>query len=79
MNARTILAEPDPTVVMLTWKPIGEGLPDSDVTVLVWLETGEWFSAWWDDDDETRGWYDAATGGRIEGVTHWAEPQGPAA
>lgn len=57
------------------WTPASTK-PDSDTTVLCW--TGEdWFSGWW--DDEAGAWFDAATGGIVEGVSHWAHVQGPQA
>jgi hypothetical protein len=63
------------TTEPLHWHPASE-LPDADITVLCWLEPGgEWFSGWW---DGTR-WLDAASGGRLENVTHWASPEGPTA
>ena len=53
-------------------------MPDSDTTVLCWRAAEqEWFSGWW--DDEAGAWFDAATGGIIEGVTHWADVLGPQA
>lgn len=58
----------------LTWTPASTK-PDADTTVLCW--TGEWFSGWW--DDEAGAWFDAATGGIVEGVTHWAHVGGPQA
>lgn len=48
--------------------------PDSDISVLCWRDDGEWFSGWWDE-----AWFDCATGGVVDGVTHWAEPMGPQA
>lgn len=58
----------------LTWQPASSP-PDADITVLCWMAgSGEWFSGWWDGQQ----WSDAATGGPLEGVTHWAEPEGPA-
>lgn len=59
----------------LIWHPVAERLPDSDITVICWTEDGEWYSGWHDGD----GWRDAATGGELDGVTHWAEPEGPEA
>ena len=59
----------------LTWTPASTK-PDADTTVLCW--TGEeWFAGWW--DDEAGAWFDAATGGIVEGVTHWAHVGGPQA
>jgi hypothetical protein len=60
----------------LVWTPTALALPDADITVLCWLEPGaEWFSGWWDGAQ----WLDAASGGVMEHVTHWAEPAGPIA
>lgn len=63
----------------LTWHEAGQQ-PDADLTVLVWIRyddgTSDWAPGWWDGVD----WLDAATGGLVGGVvTHWAEPEGPAA
>ena len=58
----------------LTWTPASTK-PDSDTTVLCWTSEGEWFSGWW--DDHAGCWFDAASGGLLEVVTHWAEPRGP--
>ena len=61
-------------VERMTWHPVDLSLPDAEITVLCWLEPGnEWFSGWFDG----REWIDAASGGRMEVVTHWAEPNGP--
>jgi hypothetical protein len=60
----------------LTWTPASTK-PDADTTVLCWRDTGEWFSGWWDDEDGA--WFDCATGGIVEGVTHWAHVGGPQA
>ena len=58
----------------LDWVPVDERLPDDNITVICWLEPGgEWFSGWHADGR----WHDAASGGAMEGVTHWAEPVGP--
>lgn len=64
------------TSELLTWHPVAERLPDSDITVLCWLEPGgKWYSGWLDGQT----WYDAATGAEMDGVTAWAEPCGPGA
>ena len=58
----------------LRWIPVTAFLPDSDITVLCWCEPmGEWFSGFWDSFE----WLDAAHGGPLDNVTHWAEPGGP--
>lgn len=54
----------------LTWTPASTK-PDADITVLCW-DGEEWFSGWWDD-----AWFDAASGGTVEHVTHWAHVEGP--
>ena len=59
---------------VLQWIAVEAALPDDDITVLCWLsETCEWFAGW----HEVDGWHDAAIGGPIVGVTHWADPDGP--
>ena len=59
---------------VLQWHDASQRKPDGDITVLCWLGPGgEWYAGWW---DRSR-WFDAATGGALEGVTHWAEPVGP--
>jgi len=63
---------------LLEWHA-AEQLPDADMTVLMWVCCGaerDWFAGWWDGED----WRDCASGGVVVGeVTHWAEPEGPAA
>ena len=64
---------------LLEWHS-AEQLPDADMTVLMWVVSGgteqDWFAGWWDGDC----WRDCASGGEVAGVvTHWAEPEGPAA
>jgi len=58
----------------LTWTPAATK-PDCDITVLAWRDTREWFSGWW--DDEAGAWFDAASGGIVDGVTNWADVGGP--
>jgi hypothetical protein len=58
----------------LPWHDANVKLPDTDLTVLCWGPDG-YFTGWWDDDE--RCWHDCATGGQVEGVTHWSEPLGP--
>lgn len=58
----------------LRWTP-ASAWPDADTTVLCWRDTGEWFSGWW--DDEAGCWFDCASGGIVDGVTHWADVAGP--
>lgn len=61
----------------LTWTPASTK-PDADISVLCWRKNAqvcEWFAGWW--DDEARAWFDAASGGIVDGVTHWADVGGP--
>ena len=60
------------TTTTMNWHP-ATTKPDADTTVLCWMDDGEWFSGWWDG----RVWRDCASGGVLEVVTHWAEPEGP--
>lgn len=46
--------------------------PDADITVVCWLDGGDWQAGWWDDEEGV--WFDAATGGQLQGVTHWGCP-----
>ena len=57
---------------LMEWHAVGDGLPDADTTVLMWIGS-DWFAGWLDSD----GWRDAASGALVDGVTHWAEPEGP--
>ena len=57
----------------LIWTPASTK-PDSDITVLC-IGPGDWFSGWW--DDEAGAWFDCASGGIVDGVTHWAHVRGP--
>lgn len=67
------MLEGNGTAELMEWHPASRK-PDADITVLCWLEPGgEWFSGWWDGES----WLDAAHGGPMEKVTHWAEPKGP--
>ena len=61
----------------LTWTPAAIK-PDADISVLCWrddAEVCEWFAGWW--DDQAGAWFDCASGGIVEGVTHWANVEGP--
>lgn len=65
---------------LLEWHDVRTSMPDSEITVLVWTrdERGDadWCSAWWSGEQ----WIDCASGGIVElDVTHWAQPDGPAA
>jgi hypothetical protein len=55
------------------WHPAATK-PDCDTTVLCWGGEG-FFCGWWDDDLGC--WFDCSSGGVAEGVTHWANPEGP--
>lgn len=64
---------------LLHWHPTAALMPDSDMTVLMWLVhddgTSDWWPGWWDG----KAWRDAGSGGEIDdSVTHWAKPGGPA-
>jgi hypothetical protein len=60
----------------LTWHPEYEK-PDSDLTVLLWHHEHGYLCGWW--DDFRQHWHEVASGGRIDGITHWAAPEGPSA
>lgn len=64
----------DITVTQLRWHDATASKPDTDTTCLMWVD-GEWHAGWW--DDEAGCWFDAASGGIVEGVTHFADPEGP--
>lgn len=57
----------------LTWTPAATK-PDSDTSVVCW-DGEDWFAGWW--DDEAAAWFDCASGGIAERVTHWAHVGGP--
>ena len=65
---------------LLEWHPTAGGhRPDADITVLMWIMSGdglaEWESGWWNG----QAWCLCESGGIVAGnVTHWAEPEGPA-
>jgi hypothetical protein len=58
----------------LVWQLVQDGLPDDDMSVLVWVAAGGVWLAGWHEDGQ---WLDAASGAVIEGVTHWGDPLGP--
>jgi len=70
---------------LIEWHPASGSKPDADATVLLWLtpnpEAGMhapagWEAGFWDGAD----WRLAESGGVADGtVTHWAQPDGPAA
>lgn len=57
----------------LIWRSVAH-LPDSDTTVLCWLDGGEWYAGYYDG----KKWYDC-TGVRMVDVVAWAEVNGPEA
>lgn len=69
------------TAELLEWQSVAGGhYPDADMTVMLWLQyadgTADWCSGWWNGEQ----WLDCASGDKVGGVvTHWAEPEGPAA
>ncbi len=63
------------TIEEIDWQNMGTR-PDDTTTVLCWRDAEqEWFAGWW--DDEAFAWFDCATGGIVEGVTHWVHVRGP--
>jgi hypothetical protein len=62
---------------LLEWHSVANGLPNADMTVLMWVEDGrerDWASGWWDGE----AWRACNSGGVVAGtVTHWADPAGP--
>lgn len=68
--------EPMPFVERLRWHDATTKKPDSDTSVLVWVDD-DWAAGYWDDDQAA--WISCAGGNKITHapVTHWAEPQGP--
>jgi hypothetical protein len=65
------------TAELLTWRRADTDKPDSDITVMCWDGETPFFCGYW--DDATKGWIGCESGGSVLGVTHWAEPTGPAA
>lgn len=57
----------------IRWHDASESKPDADITVLLWLDDGEWCSGFWGGR-----WFDS-TGMPIEAgrVTHYADVAGP--
>ena len=58
---------------LLVWHPESTK-PDSDITVLCW-QPDCFFTGYWDDGQQE--WIDCESGGAVQGVTHWAQPEGP--
>ena len=66
-------SQSEKTAPALVWHS-AKRKPDAEITVLCWRQRiGDWNSGWWSGEH----WYDAAHGGQLRGVTHWAEPEGP--
>jgi hypothetical protein len=59
----------------ITWIPVTDRLPGTDGIVLVWFDADVWDAAWWSADVSQ--WIACESGGRLEGVTHWADVEGP--
>ena len=60
----------------LSWHSVTDALPDADLTVLLWVETGgesDWVSGWLDGDT----WRDSTAMPVAGQVTHWSEVAGP--
>jgi hypothetical protein len=71
---RRAMHESDRGAEALHWH-LADQKPDSDITVLCWA--GDcFFTGYWDDGAQY--WVDCSSGGEAAGVTHWAEPAGPA-
>lgn len=71
-------AEPEPAgdvFETLAWHDATRLMPDGSAPVLAWNADG-FTLAWW--EDETREWIECDSGLDLDGVTHWAEPKGPA-
>lgn len=60
----------------LQWNDAKAKKPDSDITVLCWGDEG-YFCGWWDDAEGQ--WHACESGGVVDHITHWSDPQGPAA
>lgn len=66
---------------LLEWHSTDAGdMPDAETTVLMWVIATDgcidWCVGWWTGDE----WLDASSGSRVAGrITHWAQPDGPAA
>jgi hypothetical protein len=60
---------------LLDWHS-ADDKPDSDITVLCWDGETPFFCGYW--DDEMKSWIGCESGGSVLGVTHWAQPEGPA-
>ncbi|MEX8520035.1 MAG: hypothetical protein AB3X44_16115 [Leptothrix sp. (in: b-proteobacteria)] len=58
----------------LTWHDAETSKPDAEITVLLWFsDCLEYATGWWDGEE----WHSCVDGCEVEGVTHWAEPEGP--
>jgi len=76
------LLETSSKAELIEWHPASGAKPDADATVLLWipgfdtLVPSGWEAGFWDGD----AWRLAESGGLVDGtVTHWAQPEGPAA
>ncbi|HRP76899.1 MAG TPA: hypothetical protein PKZ27_14955 [Rhodocyclaceae bacterium] len=63
-----------PITEVLEWHDATLVKPDSDMTVLCWIDD-DFFCGYW--DDSIPGWIACESGGSVIGVTHWATPGGP--
>lgn len=67
----------------LAWQRIDPAdpstLPDSDITVLMWVEDedgeGDWYAGWYDQAEGC--WMDSTAMPVLDTVTHWAHPCAP--
>ena len=58
----------------LNWLDAENTKPDSDQTVLCWIDEN-FFCGYW--DDSLHYWISCEHGAKVTGVTHWADPPGP--
>jgi hypothetical protein len=61
-------------IEIITWHNANTTKPDPDISVLCCREE-DFFCGYY--DDELTAWISNESGGIIEGVTHWADPEGP--
>lgn len=75
-TAHQPLTNPPAMSELLQWHACADKLPDAEMTVLCWrANIGDWHAGWLAGDGL---WFECATGDELRGVTHWAEPEGPA-
>lgn len=60
----------------LTWIPVTERLPGTDRIVLVWFDADVWDAACWCATESS--WAACDRCRWLDGVTHWADVEGPA-